>query len=261
MAWLTYVFAAALICGEAYGNAVVFTESTWNDMLQDEWMVEFYAPWCPACKALVPVWNDFADWAPHLNIRVGQVDITQNPGLSGRFMVTALPTIYHVKDGVFRQYSGGRDRDSLMNFVQQQKWSQVKPISNWKHPNSIQMSTVAQFFRWSYQIRAIHTHLVDHTGLPYWLSYALFALATIVIGATLGLLIVAVIDFVFPPKALEYQRMSESVSRGNDSDLAEDESVDQSPKAEKDSTESASKKKKSKKSIEPVGDGTLDCSP
>lgn len=162
-------------------------------------------------------------------------------------MVTALPTIYHVKDGVFRQYSGGRDRDSLMNFVQQQKWSQVKPISNWKHPNSIQMSTVAQFFRWSYQIRAIHTHLVDHTGLPYWLSYALFALATILIGATLGLLIVAVIDFLFPPKAIEYQRINEATSRGTDSDLAEEESTDQAPEQEQDSKETASKKKRSKK--------------
>ena len=206
-----------------------------------------YAPWCPACKALVPVWNEFADWAPHLSIRVGKVDITQNPGLSGRFMVTALPTIYHVKDGVFRQYAGGRDKDALMNFVQQQKWSQVKPISSWKHPNSIQMSTVAQFFRWSYQIRAIHTHLVDHTGLPYWLSYALFALATILIGATLGLLIVAFIDFVFPPKAVEYIRIDEAASReGNDSDLAE-ERTDQSPQGDKGDKELASKKKRSKK--------------
>ena len=32
-----------------------------------------------------------------LQVGVGQVDVTASPGLSGRFMVTALPTIFHVK--------------------------------------------------------------------------------------------------------------------------------------------------------------------
>ena len=71
---------------------------------------------------------------------VGQVDVTASPGLSGRFMVTALPTIFHVKvnqisekelsvlkcepskDGVFRQYRGARDKDSFISFVEEKKW-------------------------------------------------------------------------------------------------------------------------------------------
>lgn len=53
-----------------------------------------YAPWCPACRALEPIWNDFASWSDDLGIQVGHVDVTTSPGLGGRFMVTALPTIY-----------------------------------------------------------------------------------------------------------------------------------------------------------------------
>lgn len=53
-----------------------------------------YAPWCPACKALQNTWKEFATWSPELGIKVGQVDVTASPGLSGRFMVSALPTIY-----------------------------------------------------------------------------------------------------------------------------------------------------------------------
>jgi hypothetical protein len=41
-----------------------------------------------------PVWEEFSGWSKDLNIKVGQVDVTQSPGLSGRFMVTALPTIF-----------------------------------------------------------------------------------------------------------------------------------------------------------------------
>jgi hypothetical protein len=37
---------------------------------------------------------DFASWSDDLGIKVGHVDVTTSPGLSGRFMVTALPTIY-----------------------------------------------------------------------------------------------------------------------------------------------------------------------
>lgn len=53
-----------------------------------------YAPWCPACKGLQPTWREFATWSKDLGINVGQVDVTKSPGLSGRFMVTALPTIF-----------------------------------------------------------------------------------------------------------------------------------------------------------------------
>jgi hypothetical protein len=43
---------------------------------------------------LQPVWEEFSTWSDDLGIKVGQVDVTTSPGLSGRFMVTALPTIF-----------------------------------------------------------------------------------------------------------------------------------------------------------------------
>lgn len=208
------------------------------------------APWCPACKNMHTAWSEFGDWSDSLGVTVAQVDITENPGLSGRFMVTALPTIYHVKDGVFRQYHGARDRDSFMNFVEQKKWTQIKPISAWKDPNSLQMSIVAKFFQWSYQIRAIHTYLVDR-GIPYWASYGLFALSTIVIGAVLGLIIVACIDYVFPGKSLEYQRMDESRAQEG-SDLDEDRGASSASSAGSTSnatTEGGQKSSKEKKKV------------
>ena len=52
------------------------------------------APWCPACRGLQPIWDEFGGWSEDLDIGVGQVDVTSSPGLSGRFMVTALPTIF-----------------------------------------------------------------------------------------------------------------------------------------------------------------------
>lgn len=39
-----------------------------------------YAPWCPACQQLEPLWKEFAEWSEDLSIKVGNVDITLNPG-------------------------------------------------------------------------------------------------------------------------------------------------------------------------------------
>ncbi|XP_076245370.1 uncharacterized protein LOC143185926 [Calliopsis andreniformis] len=181
------------------------TEENWDRMLIGEWMVEFYAPWCPACKALEPIWEDLASQKKCLNINVGKVDVTDSPGLSGRFMVTALPTIYHVKDGIFRQYKSPRDKNSLIEFVSEKTWEKIEPIPGWKSPTSIQMSVISQFFKMSQVLRGIHNKLMEDFGLPTWGSYLIFAVATIVLGTILGLFIVCLIDFIYPPKPVALQ--------------------------------------------------------
>lgn len=40
--------------------------------------------------------------------------------------------------------------------------------------------------------------LIDY-GLPPWITYVLFAIATILLGALLGLVLVSIIDLIFPP--------------------------------------------------------------
>merc|ERR1719397_1213406 len=178
----------------------VIQEDGWRQLLKGEWMVEFAAPWCPACRALQPTWEDFAGWSEDLEIGVGQVDVTSSPGLSGRFMVTALPTIFHVKDGVFRQYRGARDKDSFISFVEDKKWTQVEGISSWKSPDSVQMSLVAYFFKLSMVLRNVHTTLTEDYQMPYWVSYVAFAVATILLGGLLGLILVCCIDCIYPPR-------------------------------------------------------------
>ncbi|XP_050459361.1 thioredoxin-related transmembrane protein 1 [Cataglyphis hispanica] len=180
-------------------------EDNWDLMLTGEWMIEFYAPWCPACKALEPIWEDIALLKRNLNINIGKIDITDSPGLSGRFMVTALPTIFHVNNGIFRQYRSPRDKISLIEFVSKKTWTKVDPIPSWKSPTSFHMSILSQFFKLSQVLRAIHNKLLEDIGLPTWGSYLIFAIATIFLGAILGLLIVCLIDFIYPPKPVQQQ--------------------------------------------------------
>jgi len=191
------------------------TEEKWRDILTGEWMLEFHAPWCPACKDLVKSWNGFAEWSKDLSVNVGEIDVTTNTGLSGRFLVTALPTIYHVKDGVFRAYSGPRDKDDLISFIEEKKWTIIEPMPSWKHPDSFQMSVVSWFFKASMTARDLHNYLTEKQGLPSWASYALFGLATLILGCILGFFIVCIIDWVFPatPSAAAIRRPAGAESK------------------------------------------------
>ena len=74
------------------GGIVSFEEKL--SMMTNFSFLSSFAPWCPACRGLQPTWEDFAGWSEDLEIGIGQVDVTTSPGLSGRFMVTALPTIF-----------------------------------------------------------------------------------------------------------------------------------------------------------------------
>merc|ERR1711915_948578 len=212
------------------GKLTTISEENWQVMLKGEWMVEFMAPWCPACRALSPTWEDFAGWSEDLDIGVGQVDVTTSPGLSGRFMVTALPTIFHVKDGVFRQYRGARDKDSFISFVEDKKWTGVEPVSSWKSPDSVQMSLVSYLFKLSMVLRNVHTTLTEDYQMPYWVSYVAFAVATILLGGILGLILVCCIDCVYPPRRDEelhhHVQQATRVDK-KDSDVEEDDDIEE----------------------------------
>ncbi|ALC40884.1 CG5554 [Drosophila busckii] len=179
-------------------------------MLNGEWMIEFFAPWCPACKNLAPTWERYARTAKDVNVNVAKIDVTTSPSLSGRFFVTALPTIYHVKDGEFRQYRGARDAEALLYFLKKQSWKSIQPLSAWKKPDTIHMSLLSYFFKLSHTLKDFNARLQEEYGLPTWGSYALFAIATIFVGAALGLLLVCLVDFFYPPKKSPRQSFSES---------------------------------------------------
>ncbi|XP_046400250.1 thioredoxin-related transmembrane protein 1-like [Ischnura elegans] len=197
---LLAIFSQECSLAVAKSSLIKLDDNNWDQILTGHWMVEFYAPWCPACQSLQSHWESFATWSEDLSIKVGQVDVTQSPGLSGRFMVTALPTIFHVIDGEFRQYRSSRTKDEFISFIEEDKWAAIEPIPGWKSPSSLVMSLVSYLFKLSMVLRSIHTKLMEEYGLPTWGSYLIFAVATIVMGALLGILLVAVIDHFYPPK-------------------------------------------------------------
>ncbi|KFO74592.1 Thioredoxin-related transmembrane protein 1, partial [Cuculus canorus] len=146
-----------------------------------------YAPWCPACQGLQPEWEKFAEWGEDLEVNIAKVDVTKQPGLSGRFVITALPTIYHCKDGEFRRYQGARTKTDFINFISDQEWKSIEPVSSWFGPSSFLMSSMSALFQLSMWIRHCHNYLTENVGIPIWGSYIVFALVTLFLGVILAL--------------------------------------------------------------------------
>ena len=184
---------------QCHSNVIQITDENWQQILKGEWMLKFFAPWCPACRSMVDTWIEFGKWTDDLNLDgVGEIDDTQSPGLSGRFLITSLPTVLHVKDGEFRQYTKKREKDSLIDYVEKAEWKQEEMLPSWKHPDSVQMGVVASFFKVSMVLRQVHSLMTEQYELPSWSVYVMFATVTILVGALLGLLLVFCIDCVLP---------------------------------------------------------------
>ncbi|KAG8517854.1 Thioredoxin-related transmembrane protein 4 [Galemys pyrenaicus] len=122
------------------------TASNWTLVMEGEWMLKFYAPWCPSCQQTDSEWETFAKNGELLQISVGKVDVIQEPGLSGRFFVTTLPAFFHAKDGIFRRYRGPGIYEDLQNYILEKKWQSVEPLTGWKSPASLTMSGMAGLF-------------------------------------------------------------------------------------------------------------------
>jgi thiol-disulfide isomerase/thioredoxin len=234
---VTFWISAFLLVDPSLGgdHSIRVTDDNWDQILTGEWMVEFFAPWCPACRNLQATWEEFASWSADLGVNIGQVDVTLSPGLGGRFMISALPTIYHVKDGIFRQYRGSRTKEEFLSFVEEEKWKKLDPISSWQAPDSIQMSVLSQFYMLSMKLRNVMNLMTEEYGLPVWSTYLIFGGLTVLTGLFLGLILVCLIDFVYPPSKIKaplppvpvsssFDKQSDESGSGSDSE-AEDESL------------------------------------
>ncbi|KAM7172952.1 thioredoxin-related transmembrane protein 4 isoform 2-T2 [Macrochelys suwanniensis] len=237
-AWL----ALAGSPGEQRSRVWVLSAANWSLVLQGQWMVQFYAPWCPACQQIEAAWENFAKESEHLDTTVGKVDVTQEPGLSGRFFVTTLPTIYHAKDGVFRRYRGSRTSDDLQSYILERKWEAVEPVAGWKSPSSIMMHGMAGLFHFSGWIRQIHSYFTGTLGIHVWGSYAIFILATLLIGLILGLILVLIADCLCPSKSRYREEASELIEKEN-AELTAVEEVEETEELSENELEEAAEEK------------------
>jgi len=61
-------------------------------------ILDFWATWCGPCKMFAPVIDEIAE-GNLPGVKVGKVDVDQQPDLAGQFRVMSIPTLVLFKDG------------------------------------------------------------------------------------------------------------------------------------------------------------------
>lgn len=69
-------------------------------------VLDFWAPWCGPCKSITPILEKLSEEYDG-KVKVGKVNIDEQPDLAAAFRVRSIPTIVGVIDGEVQDNSVG----------------------------------------------------------------------------------------------------------------------------------------------------------
>jgi thioredoxin 1 len=76
-------------------------------------LVDFWADWCGPCKLIAPILEELATEFDG-KLRIGKLDVDDNPAVTGRFSVMSIPTLILFKDGdIATRLVGAKGKNQL----------------------------------------------------------------------------------------------------------------------------------------------------
>lgn len=79
-------------------------------------LLDFWAPWCGPCRMVVPIVEEIA--RERSDIKVGKINVDEQPELAGQFGVMSIPTLVVMKNGkVVRQSMGAKPKNAILEML------------------------------------------------------------------------------------------------------------------------------------------------
>ena len=79
-------------------------------------LLDFWASWCGPCRMLSPIVDEVAE--ERTDVKVGKVNVDEQPELAGQFGVMSIPTLLVFEQGkLVRQAVGARPKASVLELL------------------------------------------------------------------------------------------------------------------------------------------------
>jgi thioredoxin 1 len=81
-------------------------------------LVAFWAEWCAPCRVIAPVIGEIAD-TYGTKIKVGKVNVDDNPKIPSKYGIRSIPTVILFKDGQVAEQVIGANAAEIKKIVEQ----------------------------------------------------------------------------------------------------------------------------------------------
>jgi thioredoxin 1 len=105
-------------------NVCEFTDGNFpTDVLKSDEpvLVDFWAPWCGPCRQIAPTIDQLATENAG-SVKIGKVNIDENPGVAQEYGVASIPTLLIFKGGeVVNRVVGAQPKSRLQQLLDEAK--------------------------------------------------------------------------------------------------------------------------------------------
>lgn len=76
-------------------------------------LLDFWAGWCGPCQMIGPIVDEIA--SERQDVKVGKVNVEEQPELAAKFQVMSIPTLVVIQDGkVINRAVGARPKNQIL---------------------------------------------------------------------------------------------------------------------------------------------------
>ena len=100
-------------------SAIIINKNNFQNEIMDSEktvLLDFWASWCAPCRMVVPIIEEIAGERP--DIKVGKINVDEQPELASEFSIMSIPTLVVMKNGkIVQQVSGARPKNAILEIL------------------------------------------------------------------------------------------------------------------------------------------------